>query len=99
MILPFISKLTAPNLQPHPQKDWFFLLVVGGVGLILSAGWNLYVFSELASGKSLGGTLQKPKVTQSVQITDVQQVFKSRAIERDHYQNDYTFVDPSLPGS
>lgn len=101
MTIPFISKLQGGSHDDavHPARDWFIMLAVVLAVLIASGAWNLWLFYQIMSGKSLGGAVHEETQQAKIQVQDVQDVFKNRAAERANYQNTYTFVDPSALGS
>jgi hypothetical protein len=83
----------------HPTRDWFIMLTVSLGILVVGALWHLFIFTELANGKNLGAP-QTASTTEAVNpVSSIQQLFQKRATGEGNYQNTYTFVDPSLPGS
>ncbi|MBA3789188.1 hypothetical protein H0X32_02210 [Patescibacteria group bacterium] len=84
----------------HPSRDWFVLLAFALLLLVISIGFNVWLFMQIAGGKSIVSDTSVPHVASSTtSVTDVQNVFKGRASEETNYQHTYHFVDPSLPGS
>jgi len=84
----------------RPTRDWFVLITIAFVLLLVSVGWNIWIFVELANGQSLGPVpVARHTPIPTISVTSVQEVFKERAAEETNYQNNYHFVDPSAPGS
>ncbi len=94
-----IKKFFAYGDRIHVARDWFVLLVVGSVLLLLNIAWNAYLFVELENGKSIGSSASAPQASVGTSITQVQNIFQTRATEENNYQNTYHFVDPSVPSS
>ena len=84
----------------RPTRDWFVMLLVTLVLLVVSVGWNVFMFTQFENGKS---TTQTTPLAQEQGVGDavaqVQALFQQRATEEGNYQRTYHFVDPSLPGS
>jgi len=78
----------------RPQRDWYLIVVVATVLLIVSAGWSYWVFHETSLAESNAKNSADASINTSV-IDTVRTVFDKRAAERAHYQTDYRFVDPS----
>ena len=95
-----LSKLFTYGDRVHPTRDWLVLLGSAVVLFLLSVVWNVFLFSQIENGKPIGAVPTKPSTPDvGASVTDVQQIFQQRATEENHYQSDYHFVDPSLPGS
>jgi hypothetical protein len=76
------------------------LISIAFVLLLLSIGWNVWLFFELANGQAIGAAqTKKPTPTPTVTVTGVQKVFQERANQEANYANSFHFVDPSVPGS
>lgn len=83
--------------QLRPLRDWLVLLSVAALLLILSVGWNLWLFAKVTSGETIGSQSGKTAV-EGLPDGAVERMFEGRAEERARYQNTYRFVDPSAPG-
>lgn len=79
----------------HPARDWYLMVTICLVLLVAGVIWNVWVFFQIANGKSLQAITKQTGATALHTVTNVQNVFKSRAAERANYENTYTFVDPS----
>lgn len=83
----------------QPTRDWLILSGIAIGLLILSVIGNVFIFNQLESGKSLVATSTPPAPNTAGSVAAAQHLFQLRATEENHYQSDYHFVDPSLPGS
>lgn len=93
-----LKKIFAYGNRIRPSRDWFVLLLCAGLLLVASVAWSLWLFMALANGKTLGpAPIAKEPQTQG-SVNAVQTIFQARATEEGHYQGDYHFVDPSVPG-
>jgi hypothetical protein len=98
--LTHLKKMFIYGERLQPTRDWLILLACTGVLLVLGVGWNIFIFYQLENGKTIG-TATSPVVQQGTgdAVTQVQTLFQQRATEETNYQQNYHFVDPSLPGS
>ncbi|MDB4991770.1 MAG: hypothetical protein JWL75_15 [Parcubacteria group bacterium] len=78
----------------RPARDWYVLLVIFGIALGLSVGWNLWQFSQITKGQTIG--VPAPAAPAQIQLDQVKTLFEQRATEQGRYTHDYRFVDPSL---
>jgi cytoskeletal protein RodZ len=86
--------------RARPERDWLTLLLTAFVLLLVSVGWNIWFFINLGNAETVSSVSPVTETTSSAaEITNVQSIFKTRATEQNNYQQSYTFVDPSLPGS
>ncbi len=79
----------------HPTRDWLVLLFLSLVLLAVGAVWNVWLFSQLQEGKSLGEVPVSTTTKVSNSLQGVQRVFQQRANEENLYQQQYHFLDPS----
>jgi hypothetical protein len=95
-----LKKVFSYGERIRPARDWYLLLSIAGILLVIGVVWNVFLFNELENGKSLQSSIpaQSHPIANS-SITAVQAVFQKRATEENNYQNVYHFVDPSVPGS
>ena len=89
-----ITKPFKYGLRLRPVRDWLVLLAFCLLLLLVSVGWNLWLFSEVTQGKQIGTATSTPAV--EIKLDQVQTLFGERAQERARYENEYRFVDPSL---
>jgi hypothetical protein len=82
-----------------PNRDWFILLTLTALCLVASVCWNIFLFSQLENGKSVGNVTVPNHTAATSSISGVQTVFQKRAAQESNYQHAYTFIDPSLGGS
>lgn len=99
-ILSHISKLISYGENIRPARDWFILIVLAALFFVLSIGWNILLFRNFQTQKVSGVASTTPE-QQNIgdSIPQIQNIFKDRATEEINYQQNYHFVDPSLPGS
>jgi hypothetical protein len=89
-----ISKRLHYGAHLRPVRDWFVLLIIFVLFLLVSLAWNLWLFSQVTQGQQIGTASSTPDT--QIPLDSVTTLFDSRAQERAHYQHDYRFVDPSL---
>lgn len=80
--------------RSKPARDWFVLLVLFAIGLAASVAYNLLTFSSVTRGQAIGNA--QPTVPPQIQLDQVNALFSQRAAARSRYDNQYSFVDPSL---
>lgn len=84
-----------PRLRP--SRDWLALISLTVFLILVSVGWNLWMFSNVTGGASIGS--ESPLVAPGAVSTDViMRIFEHRAIEEAWYRGEYRFVDPSSQG-
>jgi hypothetical protein len=86
--------------QIKPMRDWFLVLGISCVVLLLSVAWNIFLFHQLESAKS--AAVQQEAATQpglGDAVVQIQSIFQDRATEEGNYGKLYHFVDPSQPGA
>jgi hypothetical protein len=80
-----------------PGRDWTALLLIVLAVLLISVGWNLWLFNRAVNGDVIGDQFVQPTATidQST-LEKVEDIFILRAREAASYRNGtYSFVDPS----
>ena len=82
------------NAQIHASRDWFILLGIGIVLIILSVLYNLWLIARVTSGQSFGIQQQTSPIP-NVSLTAVDALFATRATTMEAYQHTYQAVDPS----
>lgn len=80
--------------QLQPVRDWFVLMTISVILLVISLGWNTWLFSRVTSGEAIGTATTTPALT-TTSIDPVTTVFQKRADIETQYKNGH-FVDPSL---
>jgi hypothetical protein len=83
--------------QLKPLRDWFVILALLGVLLLVGTLWSAYTFVAVKQGDVVGTAppVHTPGVTDA-SIQSVQDLFLQRAAEAEKYQSgSYSFVDPS----
>lgn len=78
----------------RPVRDWFVLLTIAGLLVLLSSAWNVWVFLETGRGDSPGAQMEATGGSVNV-IERAQALFEERRIENARYRTEYQFVDPS----
>ena len=78
----------------RPSRDWFYLLLVASLLILISAGWNAWLFRSVMQGDVIGDA-EAPTAFDAAPIESVREVFEARAGERERYGTEYRFVDPS----
>jgi hypothetical protein len=89
-----ITKSLKYGARLRPARDWYVLLVLFSALLGVSIAWNLWLFSAVTKGETIG--VQAPAPSAEIQLTQVKTLFDQRATERGRYTSQYRFVDPSL---
>ncbi len=89
------SRFLAYGDRINPVRDWFALLTISGILLCISVGWNIWLFSRVTSGETIGTATSTPAET-NLKLDSVQALFETRSAERSRYVSTYRFVDPSL---
>lgn len=78
----------------HPERDWFFLVILAVVCMIGSAFWNGWFFMEVKNGKTVDEEV--PTIPfMAAPAESVADVFETREVEEARYRTEYLFVDPS----
>jgi hypothetical protein len=94
------KKVFAYGDRIHPARDWFTVLIIALLLLIASVGWNFYLFNQFQNAKAAANVTEANTAAGvGDSVTQVQTIFQQRATEEQNYQKNYSFVDPSLPGS
>jgi hypothetical protein len=78
----------------RPTRDWLVMLMVSAAFIVVSIGWNLWMFNKVTRGDSLGTETAAP-VEEGVRVDRVNAIFEKRATEEARYLSEYHFVDPS----
>ncbi len=94
------KKFFAYGEQIKPIRDWFLVLGISCVVLLVSVAWNVFLFHQLESAKS---TIVQQEAAAQPGLGDavarIQSIFQDRATEEGNYEKLYHFVDPSQPGA
>lgn len=77
----------------HPVRDWFMLLGVATFLIIGSIVWNLWLFSQVTRGGTLGSAPQES--SKDIGLESITNEFAERAYERSRYETPGRFADPS----
>lgn len=81
--------------RPRPSRDWFAILTVATLLIVLSIGWNLWLLRSVERGGVIGN--EAPATSFDARpIEEIRAVFESRSLEELKYRQQYRFVDPSL---
>ena len=82
----------------NPARDWFILLALTTIALILIVGWSVGAFQTVVNGGVLGGAVtSSPPVISQTSIDALRTLFSDRAVEEMNYASGaYRFTDPSL---
>lgn len=78
----------------RPSRDWLLLLGLVFICLLASVGWNLWTFTNVTEGGSVGAPAPAQDANASA-VDSVSALFEERALEEARYRSDYRFVDPS----
>lgn len=81
-----------------PIRDWFVLITVSGILLIAIVAWNIWAFSTVANGGTLGasGTQSAQSSFDTTSLNAVRTTFQNRATEAAKYETGvYRYADPS----
>jgi len=92
----FLDKLRV-STQQDPARDWLALISLSLIALALIIVWNIWTFSTVASGGTLGApAASTPGGFNRTALDTVHAVFSARAAEEDKYRTGaYRFADPS----
>lgn len=89
-----ITKKLQYGDQIRPTRDWLIMLGVFIIGLASCVVYSLLTFSSVVRGQPVGNA--QVNVPAQIQLDQVNALFNARAAQRQHYDSDYRFVDPSL---
>lgn len=78
----------------RPARDWFVLLSIAAVLILISAAWNVWVFVQAGRGEPVGAQVEAPGGSANA-IERAQALFEARRLEDARYRSEYQFVDPS----
>ena len=88
-----ISKKSGLRSHTQPQRDWFMVIGVGFVALLLSAVWSYWSSLTATTASSVVTEVRKMDTgVQSLRV--VKDIFDKRDAEREKYRSGYHFVDP-----
>lgn len=80
--------------RKQPSRDWLMQLSVAFVALVVSVGWNAWMFLRITNGEV--GEAAPAAVAPDISSVDkARAVFLERAAEVARYQGEYRFVDPN----
>lgn len=80
--------------QIRPARDWLIMLGIFILGLAGCVLYGLLTFSSVVQGQPVGNA--QANAPAQIQLGQVNALFSARAEQRQHYDSDYRFVDPSL---
>lgn len=91
-----LSKFTYGE-HVHPERDWFTLLTLSFMVLVVGVVWNTWLFNDVSSGGVLSGSATStPPAFSKTSLQAVQKVFSDRAaLEAQYVAGVKTFTDPS----
>lgn len=78
----------------RPARDWFMLLSIAAILVLMSAAWNVWVFLQAGRGEPVGAQMEAPSGSGNA-IEQAQALFEARRVEDARYRSEYQFVDPS----
>lgn len=81
-----------------PVRDWFVLITIAGILLIAIVVWNIWAFSTVANGGTIGGTGASATQSEldSASLNAVRATFQTRTTEAAKYETGvYRYADPS----
>lgn len=78
----------------RPARDWFVLLSITIILLIVSVLWNLWLLKSVERGGTIGNEAPPPAFD-AAPIEAVRTLFQSRSEEEARFRQEYRFVDPS----
>jgi hypothetical protein len=81
----------------QPVRDWFLMVFIVIILLLISLGWNAWLFERAISGEAIGTATAAPALNPT-SIDSVTAVFQKRAEQETLYKNGH-FIDPSVPAS
>jgi hypothetical protein len=91
-----LKKIFTYGERIRPVRDWFVLLAITTILLIIGVFWNIYIFNQFENVKTPASDTHTPQLQNlETSVQKVQTIFQSRATEENNYQQTYQFVDPS----
>lgn len=88
-----ILKYLSYGSRIRPARDWYYLLLLTILLVVLSVAWNVWLFRSVEEGGPLG-EVAAPEAFDAAPIESVRSVFEARASEAARYRDAYRFVDP-----
>jgi hypothetical protein len=81
----------------RPMRDWFALMGVLAVLLLIGIAWSAYTYGAVQRGEIIGNTPAGPDMSVNrASLQSVESLFDTRAAEAEKYKSGaYTFVDPA----
>lgn len=89
------------RFAPHngditPFRDWCFILVVGALLVAVSLMVNISLFFTTVEEHKTFTPETTVEQTDEEALNATEQAFIERTLERERFETDYQFVDPSL---
>lgn len=81
--------------HPRPARDWFAILSVATLLVVLSIGWNLWLLRSVERGGVIGNEAPPPTFD-AAPIEAIRALFEARRQKELQYRQEFRFVDPSL---
>lgn len=98
-IVSSLPRTVAYGERIRPTRDWFVLLSIASLLVVVSVVWNVFLLVRIERGEAIDGSTPTPTAFDNKPIEAVKQVFLERAEEERRFRQEYRFVDPSRSGS
>lgn len=85
------------GMRLRPMRDWFILLALLVLLLLISVVWNAWYYESVrGEASAIDQSPTAAPVFSQASVTQIQAIFADRANEEAKYQDhSYTFIDPS----
>lgn len=98
-LLNSLTKRAKRSARMDPARDWLALIALSALSLACIVVWNLWTFSTVAGGGSLGGAAAQtapPLAPDRASLDAIRAIFDKRATEQKSYSSgSYRYADPS----
>ncbi len=98
--LTFIKNIRTQFASSHrdinPFRDWFFITILCVVLIAVSLGVNVSFFFSIVKEQETFVPTGTQEQTDEETLNATEQAFIERTLERERFETDYRFVDPSL---
>ncbi len=96
-----LKKLLAKLKLPHglggmqPARDWFIMLTLSLIALVVSVLWNVFFFTSALNDQAAPASDASPTTGGRSALPALEELFDARAADAIRFEN-ASFVDPSL---
>lgn len=90
------ERFVPKNGDTSPFRDWFFITSIGAVLVLISLAVNTTLFLSTVEEEKTFVPEKTQELTDEEALNATEQAFIERTLERERFETDYQFVDPSL---